>query len=169
MNKVLGITLFKLGWFACVFGPGQGLLNFLPLLVLFIIFVNYKFIIKNKFSAMIIHALTTLLGIGMDFLLLETGVYESTVNGPIIPTWLFYIWLIFPLNYFHYFDFLIRKKWLTFFFGLIGGPLAYSAGPAVGLLKFNSTSLYIIGLSWGIYLSISMFLIRIMRERNHKY
>lgn len=151
MKKVIAVILFKIGWLSCVFARQEGLESYVPFIILAILFTNYKYLLKHPFRTLPFHILFAIAGMGMDLVLLEFGALKSIPEGPLFPGWLFYLWLIFPLNFFHYFDFLDGKKWLAMILGAVGGPLAYSVGPSVGLVEFNEYSMIFIAIGYTVF------------------
>lgn len=168
MKKAIAIILFKIGWLSCVFGRQEGLETYLPIVVLLILFVNFKFVLDFPFRSLPLYFILVALGIGMDLGMLELGAYKAIPEGPIFPGWLFYLWLFFPLNFFHYFTFLDGRKWIAMIIGAIGGPLSYSLGPNVGLLEFNNYSLGIISVAWALYFLIAVTLKKFLYPSENK-
>jgi hypothetical protein len=102
------------------------------------------------------YGLFLLLGLTFDGLLLWRGHFTFTgTKLGLFPLWLLALWLVFPLNFLHTLKKFLDKPLVAMAFGLIGGPLAYKAGPAFEILYFDNKVLGAVSLFWGFYMLLA--------------
>lgn len=162
MKNILGVIFTTLSWWVCVLS-GRYLdeskqLLFLSFFVLFsLIFHSALYLKKSEAKNFtLFYGLFLFLGLIFDGFLLWRGHFSfSGANLSIYPLWLLALWLVFPLNFLHTLKRFLNQPLLAIFFGLIGGPLAYKAGPAFGILNFENKVLGAVSLFWGLYMLLA--------------
>lgn len=160
MKNIIGIAYTTLSWWVCVLS-GRYLSETqqywaLSLFVLLSLVGHGTFYTKSPKLFTRFYALFLLLGLIFDGYLLWRGHY--TFNGAGLgpfPLWLLALWFVFPLNFLHTLKKFLNNPLLAAFFGLIGGPLAYKAGPAFGILFFENKILAVVSLFWGFYMLLA--------------
>ena len=163
MLKTLGIIFTTASWWACVLSamylsPTPQMI-ILGLFVVLSIVVHLKFYVGDLKKFLRFYMIGLGAGLLADGTLLYLGHYqhEEFALG-LFPLWLLALWLVFPLNFLHTFQKFLEKPWLCLLFGAIGGPLAYKAGPAFGILSLSDEALYIIAVYWAFYMfAMSLF------------
>ena len=121
--------------------------------VLASLFLHIKFYVNDTKTFFKFYLFFLTIGLFADGLLLLFKYYTFTGKGVgIFPLWLLALWFVFPLNFLHTFQKFLEKPWLCFLFGAIGGPLAYKAGPAFGILGLSEKTLFYVGWYWALYM-----------------
>lgn len=145
------VILFYFGWFGSVFlaQTNFSVITFLFPLLLILFLIARKNITRKNF----IFAITTSsIGIFFDFILIEQG-FVTVFGDPIfiIPVWLISIWILFAFSIIKLGPNLNLPIWLSVVLGMIMGPLSYKSGEAFEVLKFSSSTTFIIySCFWGV-------------------
>lgn len=158
-KKTIGFLFSCLSWWFCVLvgkylDPYQQMAAF-PIFILASFILHYSSYVEFPKPFTLFYILTLGLGLTADGLLLSFN--QFSYQGPRLfqfPFWLLALWLIFPFNFLHSFRKFMKKPLLGIGFGIIGGPLAYSAGPKLGILELSPYALIYVGLFWGVYMGI---------------
>jgi hypothetical protein len=163
MNRLaINLLAFQIGWFSCVLGAANGYPLLGPLTCVAVVIVHI-WLTTRPLSELALIALTGLLGVVFDSLLLRSG-WLSYANGTIwagiAPHWIIAMWLSFAttLN--------VSLRWLrgrigvALAVGAVGGPVSYLAGEQLGALAFVATSEAIAALAigWGAVLPLLIWL-----------
>lgn len=154
---------YTLGWFWSVFWAAHGRTYFSVSGVLFFLFLQLRWIrdtgMAGYMQDRILVALSIPLGCLVEMFLQGTGsimyAHHSTLFPPL---WTLSLYPLFVLAFIHPLRDLHAHTLLCFMVGLVGGPLSYQAGIALGvdltLMHPKWFSLGIIGLIWGAFLCV---------------
>ncbi len=153
MNKSLqNLVLFKAGWLACVFLAAVGKPALATLAVAAVVAIHlYRSPGPVKESAFLLCA--GLIGLTWETFMVQAGLIEypaSSATGGWAPYWIVAMWVLFATTVNHGFSWLKRHWMLTVVFGLVGGPMAFLGGAAMGAAQFSNTavSITVIGIGW---------------------
>ncbi|MCR9205126.1 MAG: DUF2878 domain-containing protein, partial [Halobacteriovoraceae bacterium] len=157
-KRIIGFLFSALSWWVCVLGgkfltPYQQL-AFFPLFIVFSFILHYSVYVEFPKPFTLFYILCIILGLTADGLLLTFELFSY--KGPRLfqfPFWLFTLWLIFPFNFLHSFRKFTEKPVMGILFGIIGGPLAYSAGPKLEILNLAPYALIYVGVFWGLFMA----------------
>lgn len=160
MKNFFGIAFTTLSWWVCVLSAryledSQQMIALGSFVVLSLV-LHGVFYVKRAKQFIQFYLRFLLMGLLFDGFLLWRG--HFTFDGPSLgffPLWLLALWLVFPLNFLHTLKKFVNKPLLAGFFGLIGGPLAYKAGPAFGILFFDNKILIPVAIFWATYMLIA--------------
>lgn len=155
MKKGFGIAFTTLSWWICVLtgrylNESSQYMVLIPF-VLVSIFIHWKYYQKSTPSFFYFYLSGILIGLGIDGLFVKMGFLIPTGESP-FPLWLLSLWLVFPLNFLHTLKSFTTKPLISGLFGLIGGPLAYKAGPAFGILELEGLWWVAEGAFWAFYM-----------------
>ncbi|MCF8059331.1 MAG: DUF2878 domain-containing protein [Bacteriovoracaceae bacterium] len=157
MKNTFGFIFTSLSWWICVLS-GKYLTHNLQLIILSIFVIaslitHSIYYIEDKKSFTLFYLLALSFGLFGDGLLFYFEKFSFSGNkiGP-YPVWLLALWLVFPLNFLHALKKFLFKPIMAILFGVIGGPLAYRAGPAFGILELGENALYYVALFWALYM-----------------
>lgn len=162
MKNILGILYTTLSWWVCVLSGRY--LSESKQIILLSLFVLVSLIFHSIFylkkyeakSFTLFYSVFLFLGIAFDGFLLWRGHFNfSGASLGIFPLWLLSLWMVFPLNFLHTLKKFLNQPLVAIFFGLVGGPLAYKAGPAFGILNFENKVLGAVSLFWGLYMLLA--------------
>jgi hypothetical protein len=158
-KKVIGFLFSFLSWWFCVlvgkyFGSNIQMILF-PLFIIFSFLIHYSLFVEFPKPFTLFYFTALILGLSADglFLALDQFNYE----GPRLlqfPLWLLCLWFVFPFNFLHSFRKFMEKPIMGIGFGIIGGSLAYSAGPKLGILNLSPYALFYVGIFWGFYMGV---------------
>ena len=177
MPKVLiNITLFQLGWFACVIGGAYGY----PLtgsLIAVMAILYHLYVTKQRKNELMFVISAMLIGLFFDSFLVYNGwlAYSNGILHPnLAPYWIMVMWGLFATTINISMKWLNRSLILPFIFGLIGGPLAYLAGSNIGAVQFidKTNALIALAIGWSIitpslpYLSKTITQLHVRIHRN---
>ncbi len=160
MKNLFGILFTTVSWWVCVLS-GRYLhedtqLWVLAGFVLASLITHTIFYVEKSKSYALFYGLFLFLGLSFDGFLLWRGYFTfSGANLGLFPLWLLSLWLVFPLNFLHTLKKFLDRPLVAAAFGLIGGPLAYKAGPAFEILYFDNKVLGAVSLFWGLYMLLA--------------
>ena len=155
--KIFKLILLQTFWYYSI-RDGSNL--FFPIIGFLLFFIDYfvfKKIERLHYPYLYFSFLLVLSGITMDKALNLLGVINW--GNQFYPYELIGVWLIFPTYYYQFFKKFQGAIVLTFFAGLIFGPLAYySGGNLNSIISLSTTTwkLIIMGVSWGLFFSGSI-------------
>ncbi|GLX81385.1 DUF2878 domain-containing protein [Thalassotalea eurytherma] len=127
---LLNNLAFNAIWFAAIFFQNLAL----PFGVFFIALHCWYF---NQQREIFVVIYVLLIGIFVDTLLMQLGVFIFEGQQYTIPFWLMLIWAAFGATINHSLAFLKKNKQLAFIVGAIFPPLSYFAGEKFGVVTFG--------------------------------
>nr|WP_282450094.1 DUF2878 domain-containing protein [Microbulbifer sp. CAU 1566] len=159
--------LFEGIWLLCVMAPSSTLIvlftaaNLLCHLWLFCRSSAGGGVSHSVLRTLLWLILVSTLGVAMDSLLFQYGLFQTTDAFSIIPLWLAMLWVNFALALRFAFVFLQKNLWLAALFGLTGGPLSYFIGAEIGgrvtLAEPLWLSLGLLGFLWAAFLVLMAY------------
>jgi hypothetical protein len=171
----INAMLFQACWLLAIF-------HFWPLMLipLFTILGHYYQSSTNCTRDFSIMSTVFLVGVMLDTLLLQLGVYQfpghpppdsvgalslstflETVKGNFAPDWLIVLWAAFATTVTRSLGWLFEQKQLSYIVMALGGPLAYVAGRACGALEFSNDDL---GLMIAMWLAMTWLCRRLIED-----
>ncbi len=165
MKQGFGIAFTTLSWWVCVLTGKyiQESIQYYVLIpfVILSIAVHWKYYREKSSRFLLFYLSGVCLGLLFDGTLVSLKILEATGNN-MFPLWLLCLWLVFPLNFLHTLKTFTESKKMPLagLFGLIGGPLAYKAGPAFGILLLNGLWWLAEGFFWAFYMILMGYLYR---------
>lgn len=162
----LNVVGFQSVWLCCVAGAGRGLLW--PGLLAAALFAALTLAFGGQRNRDLRALLLLLpLGIAVDSAFAASGWLAYALPVPstqLAPVWIVALWVGFILTLNHSLAFLRDRPWLAALFGLVGGPLAYSASArvfdAVGFGAPTTHVLLAVGLAWALFMPMSFVLLK---------
>lgn len=157
MGKTIrNLVLFKLGWVACILFAAAGRPELSLLSVAGVVVIHLASVavpLKEAFFLLC----AGLMGLLWESLMLNTGLLQYVGEGPgswLAPIWIVAMWLLFATTINHGLSWVKRHWVLAAFFGLLGGPMAFYGGSAMGAVQFTDTPLALatIGAGWAFLL-----------------
>lgn len=152
-TKILNFSLYQVGWFCCVLGGAWGYPVAGGLLALTLVGVHLWLTRSRKSEALLMLS-ACVLGVIIDTGQQAIGLFTFKTDPvwPLwLPLWVFVIWAQFA-TLFHYALYWMKGRYLlASLFGMIGGPLAYSAGIRMGAASFGDSpllSIIVLALVW---------------------
>jgi hypothetical protein len=159
MQKLIKVLILQATWFLCVLkGPDY------PIAIvgfsLFLLVLDYFLLAKHLKPKKYLLFATSLIMFGLIHDPILHHFYIIQIKQT--PYWMVSMWIIFIPYYHDVFSWVYSKKlYLPFLMGLIGGPMAYRGGAALGSIEITQfpLSFIIIGLTWSLFfpLSIKLF------------
>lgn len=157
-KDLIGIIFSMVSWWICILGakyltPEIQLISF-SLFIFLTFALHFYLYIEFPRPFILFYLSALIMGLAGDGLLFLSGQFNS--QGPQFgpyPYWLLTLWIIFPFNFLHSFKKFTQRPLVGIFFGLIGGPLAYSAGPKFEILTYGDYTLIFVGLFWMLYMA----------------
>ena len=157
---LLNNLAFNAIWFAAIFFQNLAL----PFGVFFIALHCWYF--REKQEAQVV-TYTLLIGIFIDTMLMQLGVFVFKGYEYLIPTWLMLIWAAFGATLNHSLSFLKQKKRLTFIVGAIFPPFSYLAGEKLGAVSFGYSTLSTVTLLAIIWSPLLYHLTQVSYEKHY--
>ena len=155
---LINLSLFKIAWFACVLLAASGRPLWASLAACVAILVHLGRVAVPVKEALYLSA-AALIGLAWESFMLSTGLViypEGSAAGGWPPHWIIAMWALFATTIGHGLEWMKRHWALCSAFGLIGGPLAFLAGSAMGAVAFPDTiaALATIALGWALLLPL---------------
>ena len=138
-RKILNVTLFNVGWFACVLGAAADRFWVGPLAVAGIFAVDL-WLCRHRRAELTLIAASMVIGFACDSLLILLGVHEPRrrlLPQPLTTVWLVAMWGNFAPLLSVSLRWLRGRLLLAAVLGAIGGPLAYYSGQQLGALSLG--------------------------------
>lgn len=158
---LFNFLLFQGLWLIAVaLGNSVALLLFIPALALHFIYLRRVFVQQFLWrNELLLIALTTLIGFGVECLAIALNVWGDTAPR-LPPLFLVLLWLGFGMTLHVSFGFLHNKLWLAAILGGLFAPLSYSAGAALSpWLELSDTliSLSIVAAIWAFVFPLLIY------------
>jgi hypothetical protein len=151
----LGLVLYHVGWLACVKEPTLGIGGFGAASVAISTAVHLA-LFSRRAELLRTAAWASIWGLLADAVLMWTGVlvFASPIAGGWLPpVWIVALWWNFGLLCVAALDWLAKSPLWAVLFGVIGGPLAYYGGAAMGAVTFGVPlpyALAAVAAEWGL-------------------
>jgi hypothetical protein len=155
-GKLVNYAGFQVGWFACVWGAGQGMVWLGPLFVAGVTAFQAGWLARVSRREWYFILLACLIGLLADTCMILAGVYEP-VRGlmpwPFAPVWIIALWVLFTGSFRLSFEWLHGRPLYACLLGAVAAPLSYAAGERLGAASMNPSflrSYATFGIVWGI-------------------
>lgn len=164
MRLTINFLAFLAGWFGSVLGAGAGLPWVGPVIVAMVAALHLSIVPQPRKELLLLLSAAGL-GLVLDSLMaalgwvrFETGV---VIEG-LAPYWIVVMWIGFATTLNTCMRWLRAYPLLAVAFGLVGGPLVYSFGAALGALELSDNPLALVGIGicWGIVMPVLYALAR---------
>ena len=166
--KLLGNILgFKLTWLSCVLGAANGA-PWLGPLVLLCFFLFQRYVLGASRGEWKLIVIIAALGFVVDSSYVLSGVASFSSPWPSVhtaPIWIVAMWANYAMTLNHSLRWFQNHMAIGALFGVIGGPLAYIAGRALGGVEFLADDLVVIAIlaiAWGAAVPITLKLARLL-------
>ncbi|MFK8029724.1 MAG: DUF2878 domain-containing protein [Gammaproteobacteria bacterium] len=163
-DVVTNLTMYKIGWVACVLGAasGQPWIGVVAVAVACVIHIASAHT-KSKTVLLLVSA--ALLGLAWESFMVFSGWLDYSVSGHtgnIAPYWIVALWVLFATTLNVGFKWLKGRLVVATLLGAIGGPLAFAAGQRAGAVEFGHpvNSLLAVGLGWAVLMPLLVVLAR---------
>ncbi len=129
---LLNGALYSLGWFACV-----ALRNWISALVFVAVLAAYFYVEKQRYRAIVLLAVATLIGFSVDNALYREGVLIPVDAGNVTPLWMTALWPLFATTFNIAFRPLQDSPVFAALLAAVVAPLTYLAAVQMGAAKFG--------------------------------
>ena len=154
--KLVNYATFQAGWFACVWGAGQGMVWLGPLFVMSVMGFQAWMLARMSRREWYFILLGCLIGLLADTCMISAGVYEPVrklMPWPLAPVWIIALWVIFTGSFQLSFQWLHGRPVYACLLGAVAAPLSYAAGERLGAASMNPSfpkSYLAFGVVWGV-------------------
>ncbi len=169
MKVVTNLLLFKITWFAGLFGAGSGIAWLGAACLAVFVFVHV-WTVSRPIVDLALISTVAIAGFGVDTLFAQAGVleYSATFAAGLAPLWIAVLWANFALTLNHGFSWLKGRYLLAALVGLVCGPFAYFAGVKLGAAEIPGSQIVsyaTIGIAWALFLPVIVRLAEWFSER----
>lgn len=175
--SLLNSLCYTIGWCWCVFFGvhGQSIVATIGAVFL-ILFQLYWTKIKNidlYIQDLLLVIFSIPLGALLEIFFIKTNLIHYSKTATILPPiWIILLYPLFSLLLNHSLK-IIKKNYIaSFFLGCVGAPLSYITGNSIGGLTFPHPliqTLIILGICWGLFLSLLIKISNIIEEVVRKF
>lgn len=157
-SALKNLVMFKMGWIACVALAAAGQPLWATVAVAFVVALHLAAVPVVVKEAMLLAA-SAVIGLAWESLLVWTGLVSYPASGalaPLAPYWIVAMWVLFATTINHGLKW-VKKSWaIAALAGMVGGPLAFYGGSAMGAVEFSHTltSLLAIGAGWAVLMPL---------------
>jgi hypothetical protein len=154
--KPLNYLAFQAGWFACVWGAGQGMVWLGPLFVAIVMAVQAGMLARMTRREVYFIVIGGTIGLSLDTGMILAGVYDPVrkiMPWPLAPVWIIALWVLFTGSFSLSFQWLHGRPLYASLLGAVAAPLSYAAGERMGAASMNPSFLksYVaFGIVWGV-------------------
>ncbi len=157
-SLLINLTLFQVGWFACVFSAAAGV-PLIGVAAVAVAVIVHLVLSENPRSEGILMFLAIALGVSWESALVAAGVVSYEVGNLLpgmAPYWIVAMWVLFATTLNSSMRWLRKSLPLAIATGAIGGPMSYFAGLKFGAINFSDTgvALALIGVGWAVLLPL---------------
>ncbi len=138
-SGLFNVILFQIGWWTCLWAATIKMPWIAAVVTCILLGLHLKFVSDQRMSEAKSILITSLLGIGIDFVLLKSGLFWIQLDQSVFsfPVWLAGMWFLFSSTLSHSMSsFQQRPLWAAVAGGVFG-PLSYYVGESFGILNFN--------------------------------
>ena len=171
-KMIANLVIYQIVWLACILSAARGIpgLGILAALIAVVWHVSQA---QRPLAEFQLILLTGLIGGLWDSLLVIVGLiqYPSGSLMPwMAPIWIITLWMAFATTFNLGLRWLHGHYGLAAIFGMIGGPLAWWAGHALGALTLLNplVSLAVLGLGWAALMPVLMRLAVYLDQLPHE-
>jgi steroid 5-alpha reductase family enzyme/predicted DCC family thiol-disulfide oxidoreductase YuxK len=166
--------LYSASWFFVVkYGATGWLITSLMIAAIFYLFqllIFYKFDRKSLFISIPISIFSLLLGVIQESFFIYTDTLSYLNQRYLPPLWILSLYPLFSLTLNSSLSFLNKNFYLAFFLGGIGSIFSYLIGEKLnGVILVSNISYVVISISWGIFLTLLLYLNKKMIKIEEKF
>lgn len=152
------LVLFKAGWLACVLLAARDMPELASLAVAAVVAIHLAGVAVPVKEALLL-AVAAVIGLAWESVMVWSGLLlypQTSASGALAPHWIVAMWVLFATTVNHGLGWIKRNWMISAAAGLLGGPLAFSAGAGMGAVSFSNTpaTLAVIGLGWALLLPL---------------
>lgn len=169
-SPILNFVLFQGCWLACARGEGWGIPWLGPVCVL--LFLGLESLRQQGKVLWGLAGAAAGVGLLLDQGLVWTGALDFSSAQAVkvldIPVWMVALWANFAAALLGSLSWLGRRYGLGALFGLVGGPMAYYAGAALGALRLGEplwVGLAWVGLEWALAMPLLLWIRTLLEEQ----
>jgi len=154
--RPVNFATFQAGWFACVWGAGQGWVWLGPLFVAMATLFQSRFVAGMSRREWLFLCIGSLVGLLLDTGMIAAGVYDpvrTLLPWPLAPVWIVALWVLFTGSFGLSLQWLRGRTVFACLLGALAAPLSYSAGARLGACTLHPgffRSYLVLGIVWGI-------------------
>ena len=157
-SKLTNLVMFKIGWIACVSLAAAGQPLWATAAVAIVVTLHLLSIPVMVKEALLLAA-AAVIGLAWESLLVSSGLLSYPASGeftPLAPYWIVAMWVLFATTINHGLNWAKRSWHFSALAGMIGGPLAFYGGAAMGAVEFSHTvtALTVIGAGWAVLMPL---------------
>lgn len=150
LSTIKNLSLFKIGWLACVISAAMGMPVFGIVAVICVMAVHL-YDAPNARKELLTLGVAALMGLGWESLLVATGLvsYPGHEAAWIAPAWIVAMWVLFATTINRGLSW-VKKHWMVAAAaGLLGGPMAFWGGSSLGAVTFEDPMMALIAIAVG--------------------
>jgi hypothetical protein len=154
--KLVNYITFQAGWFACVWGAGQGMVWLGPVFVAVVMAFQAGILMRMTRGQVCFILLGASIGLSLDTGMILAGVYvpvREFMPWPLAPVWIIALWVLFTGSFSLSLQALHGRPLLACLLGAVAAPLSYAAGGRMGAASMNPSFLHsyvAFGVVWGV-------------------
>lgn len=157
-SQLKNLVMFKLGWIACVGLAAAGQPLWATLAVALVVTLHLAGVPVVVKEALLLAA-SAVIGLAWESLLVWSGLLSYPASGelaPLAPYWIVAMWVLFATTINHGLRWAKRSWMIAAIAGLVGGPMAFYGGAAMGAVEFSHTlwALAAIGAGWAVLMPL---------------
>ena len=160
---LLNFILFQVSWFACVMGAANSQ-PWLGVIVTTMVLAWHLYQTNQAHRELKVLVSTMLIGALLDQTLLSLNLIDYQHHGwsiSIVPVWILALWLAFATTLNMSLAWMHKRYWISFIFGMIGGPLAYLAAEKLGAVVVAGQLAYVaLAVGWAILTPLLLLIAR---------
>lgn len=157
-SQLKNLVMFKLGWIACVGLAAAGQPLWATLAVALVVTLHLAGVPVVVKEALLLAA-SAVIGLAWESLLVWSGLLSYPASGelaPLAPYWIVAMWVLFATTINHGLRWAKRSWMIAAIAGMVGGPMAFYGGAAMGAVEFSHTlwALAAIGAGWAVLMPL---------------
>jgi len=160
---LLNFALFQVSWFACVMGAANSQ-PWLGVIVTIMVLAWHLYQTNQAHRELKVLVSTMMIGALLDQSLLSLDLIDYQNHGwsiSIVPGWILALWLAFATTLNMSMAWMHKRYWISFIFGMIGGPLAYLAAEKLGAVIVAGQLAYVaLAVGWAIITPLLLLIAR---------
>jgi len=160
---LLNFALFQVSWFACVMGAAHSQ-PWLGVIVTIMVLAWHLYQTNQAHRELKVLVSTMMIGALLDQSLLSLNLIDYQHHGwsiSIVPVWILALWLAFATTLNMSMAWMHKRYWISFIFGMIGGPLAYLAAEKLGAVVVAGQLAYVaLAVGWAILTPLLLLIAR---------
>ena len=157
-SQIKNLVMFKIGWVACVGLAAAGQPLWATAAVAAVVALHLLSVPVMVKEALLLSS-AAVIGLAWESLLVWSGLLSYPASGeftPLAPYWIVAMWVLFATTINHGLSWTKRSWHVSALAGMIGGPMAFYGGAAMGAVEFSHTltALAVIGAGWAVLMPL---------------